>query len=51
MICSQMVACDLALDGCPEWFHIECIELDDLPPEEQEKWFCNSCVKIKLGIV
>ncbi|KAF2721182.1 hypothetical protein K431DRAFT_285020 [Polychaeton citri CBS 116435] len=45
-----MIACDNE-DNCEkEWFHLSCVNLDDLPPR-RTKWYCPDCrKKLKLGI-
>ncbi|GAB7358232.1 hypothetical protein MBLNU230_g0383t1 [Neophaeotheca triangularis] len=44
-----MIACDN--DDCEkEWFHLTCVDLDDLPPR-RTKWYCPDCrKKLKLGV-
>lgn len=44
-----MIACDN--DDCEkEWFHLTCVNLDDLPPR-RTKWYCPDCrKKLKLGV-
>ncbi|THZ09641.1 hypothetical protein D6C95_01130 [Aureobasidium pullulans] len=44
-----MIACDN--DTCEkEWFHLECVELTDLPGR-RAKWYCPDCrKKLKVGL-
>ena len=39
----NMIQCD----GCEEWFHMSCVELE-IPPPETEPWhcgtLCNACI-------
>ena len=43
-----MIACDN--DDCEkEWFHLECVQLDGMPPR-RTKWYCPDCrKKLKMG--
>jgi hypothetical protein len=42
-----MILCENS--GCKaEWFHLECVELDDIPPRTT-KWYCPDCRKA-LGL-
>jgi hypothetical protein len=44
-----MIACDNETDCEKEWFHLECVQLKDLPPR-RTKWYCPDCrKKLKLG--
>jgi hypothetical protein len=32
-----------------EWFHLECVNLTDVPPRTT-KWYCPDCrIKLKIG--
>ncbi|PSS22386.1 hypothetical protein M430DRAFT_49514 [Amorphotheca resinae ATCC 22711] len=42
-----MIACENG-DCEKEWFHLECVNLTDVPPRTT-KWYCPEC-RIKLGI-
>lgn len=37
----RMLACD-GSDCKKEWFHFECLGIEEAPPEEEE-WFCEEC--------
>ncbi|EMD00625.1 hypothetical protein BAUCODRAFT_28971 [Baudoinia panamericana UAMH 10762] len=45
-----MIACDNE-DACEkEWFHLDCVGLEDLPPR-RTKWYCPDCrKKLRLGV-
>ncbi|KAF2151017.1 hypothetical protein K461DRAFT_279789 [Myriangium duriaei CBS 260.36] len=44
-----MIACD-AEDCDKEWFHLACVELDDMPPR-RTRWYCPECRKrLKKGV-
>ncbi|KAI5370722.1 Putative inhibitor of growth histone-binding protein [Septoria linicola] len=44
-----MIACDNETDCEKEWFHLDCVQLKDLPPR-RTKWYCPDCrKKLKLG--
>lgn len=36
-----MIGCDKAIEGCPEWFHVDCVGFtdDNIP----DKWECDYC--------
>ncbi|GAB7353096.1 hypothetical protein MBLNU459_g3639t1 [Dothideomycetes sp. NU459] len=44
-----MIACDN--DDCEkEWFHLDCVKLEEMPPR-RTKWYCPDCrKKLKLGL-
>lgn len=47
----DMIACDHGVpkDGCPEWFHMACVGLHDMPGRTV-KWYCPNCrVKLHKG--
>lgn len=45
-----MIACDNEENCEKEWFHLDCVGLEDLPPR-RTKWYCPDCrKKLKLGI-
>jgi hypothetical protein len=45
-----MIACDNEATCDKEWFHLSCVDLDDLPPR-RTKWYCPDCrKKLKLGV-
>ena len=44
-----MIACDNEESCEKEWFHLDCVDLTDLPPR-RTKWFCPDCrKKLKMG--
>ncbi|GIZ39652.1 hypothetical protein CKM354_000302700 [Cercospora kikuchii] len=44
-----MIACDNETDCEKEWFHLDCVQLKDLPPR-RTKWYCPDCrKKLKVG--
>ena len=44
-----MIACDNETDCEKEWFHLDCVQLTDLPPR-RTKWYCPDCrKKLKVG--
>jgi len=44
-----MIACDNEADCEKEWFHLDCVQLTDLPPR-RTKWYCPDCrKKLKVG--
>jgi len=45
----MMIACDNK--NCEqEWFHLDCVNLKEMPPR-RSKWYCPDCrKKLKLGL-
>jgi hypothetical protein len=38
----ELIMCDKP--GCREAYHLRCVDLSELPPEDEE-WFCPDCVR------
>lgn len=50
-ICGEMDAERVLLccDGCPRVYHLDCLEMDEVP--EEEEWFCPMCMDHAKDIV